>query len=91
MSSQEMIALPCPACGEPIYRPLAWFRRTYGTCPHCGGGLSAEQFAPLVSAAEQAFDDHIDEMLGVSAQGCSGCGGGHCHPPASPREVGDEG
>lgn len=92
MTTPEMISLPCPNCQAVIYRPLPWFRRTFGTCPHCGGGLAAGQFAELLDAIEREFDAQIDDLL--DGQGAQGCAGGCCgrnKPPSSPREVGDGG
>lgn len=92
MTFPEMIALPCPNCRQAIYRPLPWFRKSYGTCPRCGGGLAAGQFDELLEAIEREFDARIDELLGGQEdQACSGgcCGGQQC--PSSPREVGDDG
>ena len=92
VSTSEMISLPCPNCQAAIYRPLAWFRRTYGSCPHCGGGLAADQFAELLDAIEQEFDARIDDLLGDG--GDHACAGGCCgrqQVPSSPREVGDDG
>ena len=92
MNESEMISLPCPTCQTAIYRPLSWFRRTYGTCPHCGTGLASGQFAELLDAVEREFDARIDELLGGQDQ--PGCSGGCCsrnRSSSSPREVGDEG
>ena len=87
MSAPEMIALCCPNCREAIYRPLPWFRQAYGTCPHCGGGVAAGQFAELLAAVEAEFDAQIEELL--SGRSCSGgcCGS---HEPPSPREIGSD-
>jgi hypothetical protein len=91
VTTPEMISLPCPNCQAAVYRPLPWFRRSYGTCPHCGGGLAAGQFAELVDAIEQEFDARIEELLG--SQGDEACTSGCCgrqRSPSSPREVGDD-
>jgi len=70
--SEEAVALECPYCSGEIFRPLAWFKQDYFTCPACGGGLAAAQFAPLVEELEQAFDESVEEML----RGKPGCGCG---------------
>jgi len=73
--AEEQIALECPYCRAEIYRPLAWFKQTFCTCPACGGGLTAGQFAPIVEELEQAFEASVEEML----RGKPGCGcGGDC-------------
>ncbi len=75
MLAEEEIALPCPYCRGEICRPLAWFKQPYFTCPECGGGLAAGQFAPLVEELEQAFEASIEEMVQGRPSGCScGCG-----------------
>jgi hypothetical protein len=68
----EEIALDCPYCRQEIYRPLAWFKQAYASCPACGGGLMADQFAKLVQDLEQAMEAQIDDMV----QGGRVCG---CH------------
>jgi hypothetical protein len=70
----EKIALDCPCCGETIYRPLAWFRLTYSTCPQCGGGLTAGQFEAALEEIEKAFDTRIEEQIRGESPGCN-CGG----------------
>ncbi len=72
MPSQERIALECPYCRGEIYQPLAWFKQAYFTCPACGGGLAAGQFAPIVEELERAFEASVEEML-LGKPGC-GCG-----------------
>ena len=92
VNEPEKISLPCPTCQATIYQTLSWFRRVYGTCPHCGAGLAAGQFAELLDAIEREFDARIEELLGERGQ--QGCSGGCCGRdkiPSSPREVGDEG
>ncbi len=74
--TEEHIALACPYCRAEIYRPLNWFKQAYLTCPACDGGLTADQFAPLVRELEQALDETIEEMVQTKS-GC-GCGGGCC-------------
>jgi hypothetical protein len=88
VNEPEKISLPCPTCQAAIYRPLSWFRRVYGTCPHCGAGLAAAQFAQLLDAIEREFDARIEELLGD--RGCAGGCCGRDKIPPSPREVGDE-
>jgi hypothetical protein len=72
VSEEERITLSCPYCRGEIDRPLAWFKQTWFTCPACGGGLSADQFAPLVAELEAAFEASIAEMV----HGKPGCGCG---------------
>lgn len=73
MQTEEMIALDCPNCGAALYRPLAWFKKTYGTCPACGGGVAAKQFAAALMSIELELDASVEEMLrGRSATGCCG-------------------
>lgn len=72
MLTEERIALECPYCRGEIYRPLGWFKQTYFTCPACGGGLTAGQFAPLVDELEQSFETTVTEMV----QGKPSCGCG---------------
>lgn len=72
MPNEELIALECPYCHGELYRPLAWFRQAYFTCPTCGGGLAAGQFAAIVEELDTAIEAHVAEML----QGQPGCGGG---------------
>lgn len=72
MFLEETITLDCPCCLAAISQSLSWFRKTYSTCPHCGGGLAASQFAAQLNVIEEAFDDAVDEMVrGVPAAG--GC------------------
>jgi hypothetical protein len=80
---EEQIALECPYCREELYQPLSWFKQTYFTCPACGGGLAAGQFATLINELEQACEASIEQMLHgePSGGGCgskSGHGGGRC-------------
>jgi hypothetical protein len=74
--TEEHVALECPCCRGEIYRPLNWFKQTYFTCPACGVGLSAGQFATIVGDLEQTIDDTIAEMM-QGKTGCN-CGGGCC-------------
>lgn len=81
MSNEELIALECPYCHSELYRPLAWFRQAFFTCPACDGGLAAGQFAAIVEELDTAIEAHVAEMLqGQPEQhvqsGC-GCGCGH--------------
>jgi len=69
---EEIITLDCPCCQTAISQPLSWFKKTYSTCPHCGGGLAASQFAAQLVAIEEALDTAVDEMVrGVPSSG--GC------------------
>lgn len=70
-----MITLECPYCGEAIYQPLSWFKKTYSTCPACDRGLAAGQFEKVIADLEQALDESIDEMLQEKPHG--GCCGNH--------------
>lgn len=74
MPSEEQIVLECPYCRGEIHQPLSWFKQAYCTCPACGGGLAAGQFAPLIDELEQAFEASVAEMVqGKPSCGC-GCG-----------------
>jgi transcription initiation factor IIE alpha subunit len=83
--AESNIALDCPYCSEPIYETLAWFKKSYSTCPHCDQGLVADQFSVIINNLEQAMDESIEEMINGKPQGgCCGakssCGdGGGCH------------
>lgn len=77
MSNEEEIVLDCPNCHGALARPLSWFKQTYFTCPACGGGLAAAQFATLIDELEQAFEESTATMLRGAESGC-GCGG-RCH------------
>ncbi len=71
LQTSEEIALDCPYCRAEIYRPLAWFKQTYATCPKCHGGLAATQFETLIAELEQAFAAADDELvLGSRVCGC---------------------
>lgn len=71
MLPPQMIALDCPSCATPIYKPLGWFKKTYATCPACGAGVAAGQFAHSLQALEQELDAAIEEMLrGTGGAGC---------------------
>jgi len=72
--TEEMISLDCPSCHQPLYMPLSWFKQTYGTCPNCGAGVAASQFAAEIAAIEEAFEASIEEMM-QPAPGHSGCCG----------------
>jgi len=72
VTQHELIALDCPYCEAEIYRPLTWFRQPYFTCPACGGGLAAGQFATVVDEIDAALEASVAEML----EGQSACGGG---------------
>ncbi len=73
MLTEENIALDCPYCGEAIYQPLRWFKKTYSTCPACERGLAAGQFAAAVDEIEQALDERIEDMVkGRPRSGCCG-------------------
>lgn len=63
MIAEETITLDCPCCRAAISQPLSWFKKTYATCPHCGGGLAAAQFAEQLAAIEEAFDAAVDDMV----------------------------
>ena len=79
MLEEELIALDCPYCHGEIFQPLQRFKATYFTCPACGGGLAADQFAPRIAEIEEALEARIAEML----QTPPGCGGG-CHCGKTP-------
>lgn len=71
MFSTEEIALDCPYCKGEIYRPLAWFKQTYNSCPTCGGGLTSSQFETQVAEIEQALEACIDDQVnGSRVCGC---------------------
>jgi hypothetical protein len=70
---EPKIALDCPCCGEPIFEPLSWFKKTYSTCPACDNGLSAGQFTTVLADFEQALDENIEEM--INGQAHSNCCG----------------
>lgn len=72
MFEEENVSLCCPYCGGDIEKPLSFFRKTYSTCPLCGRGLSAGQFATLVDSLDVAFDAGIEEMVRGEGSGC-GC------------------
>ena len=72
MHTETNIALDCPYCGESIYEPLSWFKKTYSTCPSCDKGLSVNQFASVISDLETAMDENIEEMVNGRPQG-GGC------------------
>jgi len=81
--TETNIGLSCPYCSETIYESLLWFKKTYSTCPFCDKGLSASQFAAVVSDLEQAMEEDIEAMvLGRGQGGCCGkksscgCGAG---------------
>ncbi|MDW7645834.1 MAG: hypothetical protein SCI25_12445 [Desulfuromonadales bacterium] len=76
MTKEETVALECPYCRNTIHRPLSWFKQPYFTCPACAGGLTENQFAPIVRDLEQAFEQTIDEM--VHPKPACGC----CHRKA---------
>ncbi len=78
MFAEERISLDCPCCGEAIYEPLDWFKKTYSTCPACEAGLAAGQFAQAVEDIEREFDAHLEEML-KEPPSSGGCCGGHKH------------
>jgi hypothetical protein len=79
MSNEETVVLACPYCQGELERPLAWFRRDYFTCPACGGGLAAAQFAVLVEELDAAFEASVELMLRGEPQAGCGCGGHGCH------------
>lgn len=71
MVTTEEIALDCPYCKGEIYRPLAWFKQAYTSCPACGGGLASSQFEAQVAQIEQALETSIDDMVkGSRVCGC---------------------
>lgn len=72
MFTTEEIALDCPYCTGEIYRPLAWFKQAYNSCPACGGGLAAGQFEQQVAEIELALEASIENLV----QGSRVCG---CH------------
>ena len=74
MHTETNIALDCPYCGESIYEPLSWFKKTYSTCPGCDKGLSANQFSSVVSDLEKAMEERIEEMVNGRPQGGGCCG-----------------
>ena len=77
VSEETNIALDCPYCGESIYAPLNWFKKTYFTCPHCNQGLTAGQFGAIIAGLEEEMAASVDEM--VHGQSCGGC----CSKPKS--------
>lgn len=73
MYTETNIGLECPCCGETIYEPLLWFKKTSSTCPHCDKGLASSQFAAVVFDLEQAMEEDIAAMvLGRAEGGCCG-------------------
>jgi len=74
--NEEPVVLDCPYCKKGIDRPLSWFQQPYFTCPACGGGLNADQFAAIVAELDRAFEETVDHML----QGEDGCRCGGCKP-----------
>jgi len=74
LKTEEKISLDCPCCGESIYQPVSWFKKTYSTCPACDAGLASGQFEAAVREIEKALDDHVEDILyGQSSSGCCGC------------------
>ncbi|KIH77089.1 hypothetical protein SAMN05660860_00406 [Geoalkalibacter ferrihydriticus] len=73
MLKESKIALDCPYCKETIYQPLSWFEKDYSTCPTCGKGLAAGQFAAAVNEIKQAQDACVDDLFSVQS-GSSCCG-----------------
>jgi len=74
MLSQEEISLDCPYCHAELYRPLAWFKEPWFTCPACGGGLASGQFEHLIADIEEEIEACIAAELAGPQPGC-GCGG----------------
>ena len=74
MYTETNIALDCPCCGESIYESLSWFKKTYSTCPICDKGMSANQFASLISDLEKAMEENVEEMVNGRPQGGGCCG-----------------
>jgi hypothetical protein len=71
--TETKIALDCPYCYESIYETLDWFKKSYFTCPACGKGLAAGQFAAVIEDLEQSMEESIEEMLyGQPHGGCCG-------------------
>lgn len=71
MFTIEEIALDCPYCKGEIYRPLAWFKQAYFSCPACGGGLASSQFNRQLVEIEQALEASIDDRVkGSRVCGC---------------------
>ena len=73
MFAETKITLDCPYCCESIYETLAWFKKSYGTCPHCDKGLADSQFSAVIVDLEQSMDESIEEMVHGKPQG--GCCG----------------
>lgn len=73
MSVVTKITLDCPYCNEAIYESLTWFKKSYFTCPACDKGLSAGQFATIISNLERSVEANIEEMIN-GAQHSSCCG-----------------
>lgn len=70
---EMMIALDCPCCGESVYETLNWFKQTCSVCPSCDKGLTASQFAALLSDLEQAMEESVEELIyGQPHGGCCG-------------------
>lgn len=78
MLTEELVSLECPYCRGELYQALNWFKQPYFTCPACGGGLAAGQFAAIIDELEEAFETEVATMVqGAPASGC--CGGkGKC-------------
>ncbi|HKJ04274.1 MAG TPA: hypothetical protein VJ974_01655 [Geopsychrobacteraceae bacterium] len=73
VTSEPKIELACPYCNASIQETLSWFKKTYSTCPSCGQGLAAGQFATVIRDLEQAMDAHLEEMIyGVPESSCCG-------------------
>ena len=93
MHAEPNIALDCPSCRETIYAALSWFKQTYSSCPHCGQGLAAGQFAAIIADLEQAMDQSIEELLHGPTGGCCGSksagggGGGCCGHKSDPGAI----
>jgi len=78
MFTEEMASLACPSCKNDIFKPLEWFKQIYTTCPACGGGLAASQFATMIRDLEEAMDACTDEMINGASPcpcNCGGCAG----------------
>lgn len=64
---ENIIELPCPACGKNIKQKLGWFKSNSSHCPFagCGRRLDTDEFAKfrrMLLDVEKKFSDGIKKL-----------------------------
>ena len=64
---ENIIELPCPACGQNIKKKIGWFKRNDSCCPAvgCGRRLNTDEFANfrrMLLDVEKKFSETMGKL-----------------------------